>query len=343
MTITERSFGSTKSGDPVACYTLQDKGMSAEILSYGGTIRTLSVPAPGGIRDVALGFDNMAGYEAQGDYIGALVGRVANRIGGAHFSLNGQSCPLSANDGPNCLHGGFRSFDKRIWRVHEENGALVCSLHSPDLDGGFPGDVDIAVRYKITDGALCIEYSAEGSADTPLSLTNHCYFNLGGHGLGSIADHVVRICSDTITPVNGALIPTGNLLDVTGTPFDLREQQTLGAGLISTHPQLVLSGGYDHNFVLSSEPQRELTPAAALEYKGLRMTCLTTQPGIQFYSGNFLSGRKGKGGAIYGKHSGLCLETQSWPDAVNRPEFPDCILRKGAVYRHTTVYSFTQA
>ena len=342
MTIEKRLFGHTKHGCEVDCYRLENGGIAVEVLTYGGTIRSLTVPAPGGARDVVLGFDDMAGYEAQEGYIGATIGRVGNRIGGAHFILKGTSYAVDANDGPNCLHGGFRGFDKQVWEARLETDALALSLLSPDMDCGFPGNLNVEVRYSLISDALSIGYTAECDADTPVSLTNHCYFNLGGHGSGSIGAHTIQILAEAITQVDGMLIPTGELLDIADTPFDLSKPTIIGSGLSDSHPQIAAGNGYDHNFVLSHTPRRSLMPVAVLYYSGLTMACLTTQPGLQFYSGNHLSGASGKGGSIYSKHSGLCLETQAWPDAVNHPGFPDCVLKKGETYRHKTMYAFKQ-
>ena len=340
MTIEKRYFGETKDGEKVDCYTLADGDMSVEILTLGGIIRSISLPTAQGVRDVALGFDDVAGYEAQTGFIGALIGRVGNRIGKAVFKLGGKEYKLDKNDGDNNLHGGANGYDKLVWGAETETDALLLTLKSPDMDGGFPGNLSIEVRYALKDRALSIEYKAECDADTPVNLTNHCYFNLGGHSSGGIENHKLQIFSDSITPIDDTLIPTGELLDVAGTPFDLREPKAIGEGLSSDCPQMVLGGGYDHNFVLARELKRPLSPAAVLECDGVKMTCLTTKPGIQFYSGNFLSGENGKQNSIYAKRSGLCLETQFWPDSVNKPEFTDCILKKGEIYHHKTVYKF---
>ena len=340
MTIDKRPFGRIKDGVNVDCYTLADCGYSMEVLTYGGAIRSLIVPVAGGARDVALGFDDVASYEAHTAYFGAIIGRVANRIGGARFSLNGKDCSVDKNDGPNSLHGGYSGFDKQVWAVREEAGSLVLTLREGDEERGFPGNLDVEVRYGLVAGVLSIEYFAKSDKDTPLSLTNHCYFNLGGHDSGGIAGQKLQIFADCITPIDETLIPTGELMEVSGTPFDMKEPRLIGPGMESSHPQIVLGGGYDHNFVLSKEQSRALSLAAILEFDGLTMRCLTTEPGIQFYSGNFLSGELGKGGAIYNKRTGLCLETQRWPDAVNKPGFPNSVLRAGETYRSKTVYSF---
>jgi aldose 1-epimerase len=340
MTIEKRPFGQTKDGAKVDCYTLKDGGCSMEVLTYGGAIRSLVIPVAGGSRDITHGFDDVAGYEAHACYFGAIIGRVSNRIGGARFSQGGKEYSLDKNDGPNCLHGGYKGFDKKVWAAREEPGALALSLGEADAERGFPGNLDVEVRYSLIGGALSIEYIAKSDADTPVNLTNHAYFNLGGHDSGGIENHRIQIISDCITPIDETLIPTGELMDVIGTQFDLREPALIGPGLESTCLQIALAGGYDHNFVLSREPHRDLALAVVLEYGGLKMSCLTTKPGVQFYSGNFLSGEVGKGGAVYQKRSGICLEAQYWPDSVNKPGFPAPILRKGDTYRHKTVYEF---
>ena len=341
LTIDKNIFGYTKNGEEVDCYKLADDGITVEVLTYGGAVRSIVVPVGDGVRDVALGFDSVADYEGHSSYIGALIGRVGNRIGNARFSLGGKSFSVDANEGPNCLHGGFQGFDRRVWNARELKDCLALSLNSADLECGFPGNMAVEVRYSLKDGALIIEYIAECDEDTPISLTNHCYFNLGGHDSGNIENHRIQIFAQAITPVDERLIPTGELLDVTSTPFDLREPKTIGSGIAALHPQLALGSGYDHNYVLSKLPHQDLALSAILEYDGLKMTCHTTQPGLQFYSGNHLTELKGKDGATYSKRSGLCLETQSWPDAINHPEFPNSILRKNETYRHTTEYKFS--
>jgi len=257
--------------------------------------------------------------------------------------MNGRTYDLDANVGSYCLHGGFIGYDKQIWTAKEEPGALVLTLLDKEgTAAGFPGDVEVVVRYTLENGELGIEYTASGTEDTPINLTNHCYFNLGGHDAGSIEGHKIQIFSHKITPVDETLIPTGELMDVTGTPLDLRELTPIAPGMASTNLQIALAGGYDHNWVLSTEPYRALAPAAVVEYNGLSMSCLTTKPGIQFYGGNMMAGETGKGGAIYSKRTGLCLETQYWPNAVNIPHFPAPILRRGDVYKHKTVYKFNE-
>ncbi|MCL2153191.1 MAG: galactose mutarotase [Oscillospiraceae bacterium] len=339
----KRLLGYTKYGEKVDCYTLTAGELSVEILNYGGIIRSFTIQAFGSARDIALGFDDISGYETDTGYIGALVGRVANRIGNASYKLNGKYYQLEANNGPNCLHSGSYGYNRRIWDAQIDDGALALRLRDTGGNGGFPGKFEVEVRYTLSGERLIIEYKAVCDEDTPVSLTNHCYFNLGGHASGSIENHKITVFSNYITPVGDTLIPTGDLMDVANTPFDLRNRVKIGMGIDSDHPQIVLGGGYDHNFALSREPSRETSLAAVLEYDGLVLECLTTQPGIQFYSGNFLSGQTGKGGIIYNKRSGLCLETQNWPDAVNHSGFPDPILRKGDIYSHKTEYALRVA
>jgi len=334
----KRLFGHTASGKEVYSYTLTDSGYSLEVLTYGAAIRSLTVPIDGEKRDIASGFDDVAGYEAHKSYLGAVIGRVANRIGNARFTLNSKEYLLNQNDGSNCLHGGCNAYDKHVWDAEGQGDALVLKMIDSGKESKFPGDIEVEVTYRLKDGAVEIEYKAQSDEDTPINLTNHCYFNLGGHDSGGIEGHYLQVFSDYFTPINDNLIPTGEIMDVTDTPFDMRKPRHIGPGLDSSHPQIVLGGGYDHNYVLSHEPVNNLSVAAVLEFGGLRMTCETTKPGIQFYSGNFLTGDTGKGGAVYSKRTGLCLETQSWPDSINKKEFPDCVLRKGETYHHKTVY-----
>jgi len=343
MTIEKRLFGQTKDGNTVDLFTLNDDGFSVEIITYGAAIRSIIVPVAGGKRDVALGFDDMAGYESHKSYQGAIIGRMSNRVRDARYEMNGKSYHMDANTPPHSLHSGFKGFDKQVWSAKEEQDALVLTL--VDKEGtcaGLPGDMTVEVKYTLANGELGIEYTATCTEDCPVNLTNHVYFNLISHDAGGIEDHKMQIFSHKITAMDDALVTTGELLDVSGTPFDLRELTPIRPGLERSCPQMELGGGYDHNWVLSNEPHRELAMAAVLECDGLSMTCLTTKPGVQFYSGNMMSGEIGKGGAVYSKRTGLCLETQYWPNSVNIPEFPAPILRKGEVYNHKTVYRFRE-
>ena len=343
MIIEKRPFGHTKDGREVDLYMLKDSGFIVEIITYGAAIRSIHVPVAGESRDVALGFDDMAGYEADKSYQGAVIGRISNRVANAQYEMNVKTYKMDLNNGSNCLHGGFIGLDKQVWTATEESGALVLSL--TDKEGtaaGLPGNLEVKTKYTLENGELGIEYKAICDDDTPINLTNHCYFNLAGHDAGGIENHKLQIFSHKITPIDETLIPTGELMDVTDTPFDLRELTAIGPGFSRNCPQMELGGGYDHNWVLSNEPSRDLAMAAVLECDGLSMACLTTKPGIQFYSGNMLPGAIGKNGAVYAKRTGLCLETQYWPNSVNIPHFPSAILRKGEIYNHKTVYRFRE-
>ena len=267
------------------------------------------------------------------------MGRVANRIGGAAFELNGKSYPLAANSGPNCLHGGVRGFNQAVWQAREVDGSLVLTHVSPDGDEGFPGTLEVRVTYSLTaDGVLRLDYWAKSDADTLCNLTNHSYFNLLGHDAGTLAGQQVEIFADAITQTDENSTPTGALLPVEGTPFDLRRPRDFLEGLAMDHPQLALGNGYDHNFALHTAPVSPLSLAARVSGGGLVLECLTTQPGLQLYTANYLDGTPGKGGASYGPRSAFCLETQSWPDAIHHASFPSPVLRAGELYRHTTVY-----
>jgi len=343
MTIEKKPFGQTKNGVAVELYSLIDAGFTVDIITYGAAIRSICVPVGDTVRDVALGFDDIAGYETNKSFHGAVIGRIGNRVANASYEMNGKTYNLDKNDGPNSLHGGFVGFDKQVWTASEEQGALVLTLLDKEgTAAGYPGDMTAQVKYTLENGELGIEYSATCSEDTPINLTNHCYFNLAGHNSGSIVNHKIQIFSDKITGTDETLIPTGELTDVGGTPFDLRELTIISAGIDSDNEQIKLGGGYDHNWVLAGEPVRALSKAAVLECDGLSMECTTTKPGIQFYSGNMQAGETGKLGALYGKRTGLCLETQYWPNSVNTPSFPAPILRKGDTYNAKTVYKFKE-
>ena len=332
-------FGFTAGGEEVSAWTIRAGGYSARVLSYGGVLQSFSVPAPEGERDIVLGFDTLAEYEAQNKYIGALVGRVANRIGGASFTLGGVRYPLAANSGPNCLHGGRRGFDRAVWRGEARGELLVLTHRSPDGEEGFPGALEAEVSYSLSPaGELTIRYFAKSDRDTLCSLTNHSYFNLAGHGAGSLAGQSIRVNARAITPIDQTGVPTGELMPVEGTPFDLTRGRPFLEGLAESHPQLALGSGYDHNFALHSHPAGPLAPAAEVRGAGLVLTCETTQPGMQLYTANFLAGERGKGGACYGPRSAFCLEAQGWPDAIHHPGFPSPVLRAGEEYRHTTLY-----
>lgn len=335
-------FGVTADGQAVDQWSLHAGPYVAQVLTYGGVLHSFIVPTADGSRDIVLGYDSLAEYEAQDKYLGALVGRVANRIGGAAFDLNGIHYPLAANNGPNCLHGGLRGFDRAVWKAQEENGALVLTHVSPAGEEGFPGTLEVKVTYTLTeDGTLTLDYQAKSDADTLCNLTNHSYFNLLGHAHGSLEGQQVQIWADAITETDADSTPTGVLLPVEGTPFDLRTPRDFLQGLAMEHPQLTLGNGYDHNFTLRSEPVSPLGLVAKVTGGGLSLECRTTQPGLQLYTANYLDGSSGKAGATYGPRSAFCLETQAWPDAIHHPNFPSVVLKAGEEYHHTTSYRVT--
>lgn len=345
FTYSKKFWGTTASGQAVDCYTLENGRISAEILTYGGAVRSLRVPNAQGVpTDVVLGFDDLATYEAQDKFIGALIGRHANRIEAAQFTLDGITYPLYANDGRNQLHGGRIGYDRRVWDAEIEDGALVLSLLSPDGEEGFPGTVRVQVRYSLTEtDGLRIDYTAETDQKTVCNLTNHSYFNLAGHDSGSIADQQIALCASFYTPANGECLPDGTIAPVDGTPMDLREMAPIGAQIDDPFEQLQFAGGYDHNWIVDGKPGT-LRPAAQAfcPQSGIRMTVLTTCPGLQFYSGNSLDGcPDGKGGAHYARRCAFCLETQYFPNSLCHPAFPQPIIQPDRPFCETTIYEFS--
>lgn len=337
-------FGTTKSGDAVTRYLLEDGSLAVSILDYGGTVQALTVPdRTGKPIDIVLGMDTVCGYEAQNKFLGALIGRCANRIAQGRFSLNGKDYALRCNDGSNHLHGGL-GFDKRIWQAAANGSSLQLRLHSADGDEGYPGNLDVQVTYTLEHGALMLDYWAKSDADTICNLTNHTYFNLSGHGSGSVASQYIRLFAGQYTPADALSIPTGAIDSVANTPMDLRTSQIIGDGIDRDFDQLRFAGGFDHNWVIDGA-SNQLRPAAEAfsPVTGIRMRTETTMPGIQFYSGNYLDGCPiGKGGAAYGKRCGFCLETQFFPDAMHHPAFPQPVLHAGDIYHQQTVYRFSQ-
>jgi aldose 1-epimerase len=341
-------FGKTREGAPVRIYTLTNKyGVQATITNYGGRIVSLKVPdKKGAMADVVLGFDSIEGYLNENPYFGALIGRYANRIGHAQFTLDGVLYKVPKNDGDNSLHGGTRGFDKVVWTAREmKDGGLEFSYLSKDGEEGYPGNCKVTVIYHLTDAnELKIEYAASTDKDTVVNLTNHSYFNLKGGG--DILGHRLTLNAPLFTPIDSGLIPTGELKPVAGTPFDFRTSTAIGARIEQNDEQLKLGKGYDHNWVIDKKRVGpDLTLAARVEEpeSGRVMEVWTTQPGIQFYTGNFLDGTiKGKGGKVYARRSALCLETQHFPDSPNKPAFPSVVLKPGMEFKSTTVYRFTK-
>lgn len=318
-----------------------DKGMSASFTNFGAAVQSLFVPDKNGrSEDILLGYDTLEEYAEGGSCHGATVGRVANRIGGAKFTLNGKEYRLTANDGKNTLHGGNFGYNKRVWSIEGvEDGvspSVTFGLVSPDGEEHFPGRLSLSARYTLKDNSLVIEYSAKAVSDTPVNLTNHAYFNLKGEGNGDIKDHIVRINARQYTPADEGLIPTGVLAYVTGTAFDFLSPKRVGEDMDNGR----LPNGYDNNFVLGMT--REMRTAAEVyePHSGRVMTVSTDKPGLQFYIGIGLNGEHGKNGHIYNQYAGLCLESQFFPDSPNKPDFPSCIVKAGEEYRCVTVYSF---
>lgn len=338
-------FGATPDGAPVDLLTLTAGKLTCRIITYGGAVQSLTVPdRTGRPVDVVLGFDTLEDYLRQDKYIGALIGRYANRIGGARFPLDGRDYALAANDGPNHLHGGNVGFDKQVWTVERlTRNAAVLSLVSPDGQEGYPGTLTVRVTYRLTPGGLELSYWAQSDADTLCSLTNHTYFNLDGHASGPVQRQRVQLPAQFYTPTDPQSIPTGEIAPVAGTPMDLREGAAIGKGADRAFVQLRQAGGFDHNWLVPG-PIGVLRPAgrAWSDKTGITLEVFTTQSGVQFYSGNYLDGcPAGKSGAPYARRWGFCLETQAFPDAPNIPHFPSALLSKGKLYRHKTVYRFS--
>src|SRR5213082_1687074 len=355
--IAREPFGSTERGEAVSAYTLKNAhGIELQVLDYGGIIVSLRVPdRTGRLGDVALGFDSLTDYQRGSPYFGALIGRYGNRIARGRFTLDGRGYTLATNNGPNHLHGGVRGFDKVVWKVapfqHADSVGLVLTYTSPDGEEGYPGTLRATVTYTLTDSnQLIFDYHATTDRATPVNLTQHSYFNLAGDGTGDILGHVVMLNADRFTPVDSTLIPTGEIRSVAGTPFDFRTPTPIGTRIDQNDPQLRFGRVYDHNFVLNKGGSGgkggtgdEMTFAARVyePTSGRVMEISTTEPGLQFYSGNFLDGTlRGKQGVVYGHRGGFAMETQHFPDSPNKPAFPSTILRPGEDYRTRTIYRF---
>ncbi|MCM2129465.1 aldose epimerase family protein [Larsenimonas rhizosphaerae] len=355
----ERSaFGTLPDGRRVDLYRIVNgNGVEMEVTNYGGIITSLKTPdAQGRLDDIVLGFGSLDGYlsdayRQSNPYFGALIGRYGNRIAGGTFELNGKTYDLAKNDGPNHLHGGDKGFNRVLWNAtpfeNDSGSGLVLTYTSADGEEGYPGKLDVEVTYTLTDNnELAIDYKATTTRATPVNLTQHSYFNLGGEGSGDILDHQVMINADEFTPINETLIPTGEIKSVKGTPFDFTKATAIGEQINDDNQQLVRARGYDHNFVIDRASATDDTLVLAARVSdpesGRVMEVATTEPGIQFYSGNFLDGTlTGKGGNAYGHRSGLALETQHYPDSPNQADFPSTILKPGDTYQSRTVYTFS--
>ena len=345
--VSQAPFGNTKDGKAVELYTMTNShGVEVRAMTYGGIITSIKVPdRSGAMADVVLGFDTLDGYLTDPPYFGAIVGRYGNRIAKGQFTLDGRTYKLATNNGPNHLHGGIKGFDKVVWTARSVESAegvgVALTRVSPDGEEGYPGNLNTTVTYILTDrNELIVRYQATADKATPVNLTQHSYFNLAGGG--DILGHELTLNADRYTPVDATLIPTGELAPVQGTPFDFRRRTAIGARIKQDDPQLKNGNGYDHNWVLNRTGTGLQVAARVVEPKtGRTLEVSTTEPGVQFYSGNFLDGTiKGKGGVVYNLRNGFCLETQHFPDSPNHSNFPTTILRPGDTYSSQTVFTF---
>ena len=347
--LTKEDYGTTPEGEKVEQYTLTNKaGMEVKIITYGGRIASLKVPDKNGeFEDVILGFDSISQYTSDNPYFGALIGRYGNRIAGGKFSLDGEEYQLPQNDGQNSLHGGDKGFDKVVWtaEVPADSTSLVLTYKSKDGEMGYPGNLDVQVTYTLNeDNSLDVDYEAETDKKTVVNLTQHSYFNLTGDFDNTILDHEVVINADQFLPVDETLIPTGEIRDVEGTPFDFTEAKIVGKEIEAENEQLKLGLGYDHCWVLDDQSEDMHFAASAYDPESGRfMEVSTTEPGIQFYTGNFLDGTLPQQGGYgtYAKRSGFCLETQHYPDSPNQEKFPAVVLNPGEQYSSKTTFKFS--
>jgi aldose 1-epimerase len=349
-TIGAASFGNTTDGTAVQIYTLCNRnGMEARIMTYGGIVESLKVPDRNGrLGDVVLGYDNLAGYLTNSPFFGALIGRYGNRIAKGQFTLDGQTYTLPTNNPPNSLHGGDKGFFARVWKaaalVTSNGPVLQLSYLSEDGEEGYPGNMSVTATYTITeDNALRLDFEATSDKDTVCNLTHHSYFNLAGQGNGDILGDMLYINANSFTPVDATLIPTGELRPVDGTPFDFRQPTAIGARINADDQQIKFGPGYDHNWVINKPAgQLGLMARVSEPISGRVMEVFSTEPGLQFYSGNFLNGSiMGKDGMVYRYRSAFCMEPQHYPDSPNHPEFPSTELKPGETYHNTIIYKFS--
>lgn len=334
-------FGQTKQGETVTAYCLQNsRGVSAVILNYGCIIQSIRIPsAKGELCDVVLGYDSVQEYEENGGYVGAVIGRVGNRIGGSQFTLNGKTYRLYANDGNNHLHGGIKGFDKFIWNAFIKGNVLELTRVSPDGEENYPGNLTVKVSYELTDeNELKISYDADTDADTIVNFTNHSYFNLNGRG--TVLGHDLQVLADEFTENDAQCLPTGKFLSTSGTPLDFKVAKPIGRDIDDNNIQLINGNGYDHNFVLSDTAPLKKAAILHSPETGITMTTFTTLPGVQLYSGNWLTPRKGKNGSQIDRRDAVCLETQVFPNAMAYSHFPSPILIKNERLHSETVYRF---
>lgn len=343
MGIFEKNFGMTSKGETIL-YTITNKNnMSISVTDFGATLVRVLVPKQNGEKvDVVLGYDDAKGYEEGTVFFGASVGRCANRIGTASFTLNGRTYELVKNDNGNNLHSGLDFYNKRIWQVEEAKGNHVTFvLHSPDGDQGYPGTLDMRVTYELTEeNEVKIVYDAVPDADTIINMTNHSYFNLDGHDSGSVLEQEVQIDADAFTRADAESIPTGELVDVTGTPMDFRQKKAIGRDIEIPYEPLIFGRGYDHNWVLNRKPGFKKVAEMRGKKSGITMHVFTDLPGMQLYTANFVEHEKGKDGALYQMRHAACFETQYFPDAIHKEQFASPVCRKGEPYHTCTMYQF---
>ncbi|QBG48763.1 galactose mutarotase [Verrucomicrobia bacterium S94] len=340
MTITTAHFGTTREGQEVTAFTLEHGSVKARIMNYGATILSIECPdRDGNPADVVCGFDSLGEYQSDiNPYFGACCGRYANRIAQGSFTLDGKEYALTVNNPPNALHGGLAGFDKKVWDAEIVGDAVRMTLVSPDGEEGYPGTLTVHLTYSLSAaGELRLDYEASTDKKTVLNLTNHSYFNLGGHNSGSVHDQMIRIHADHYTEVDDNATPTGRILPVAGTEMDLTVPTPIGKRIAE-----VQGRGYDHNYCINQSEAGALTLAAEVTdpRSGRRMECWTTEPGVQFYAANYVENVPGKGGAVYNIQESFCLEAQHWPDSPNHPEFPSTELAPGEVYQQTSIYKF---
>lgn len=346
MSVEKSFWGMTKDGKEVHKYFIaNEQGANLEVIDYGAILVSVCVPDNTGLlRDVVLGYDRLEDYEENPNFFGATIGRSCNRIANGRFEINSVTYQMDQNENENNLHSGKNGFEKRIWNVDEADGDhVVFSLLSPDGDEGFPGEFKISVTYTLTEeNEVKIHYSGICDKDTVANMTNHSYFNLGGHDSGLVPDQILQINADSFTPVaDSKSIPTGEIAPVKGTPMDFTDEKPIGRDMEADFEQLVFTGGYDHNYVLNNQNGTvRLAAKAKCEESGIGLEVYTDTPGVQFYAGNFISGSAGKDGVSYEPRTGFCLETQYYPNSINEPGFPSPILKKGDRYETTTIYHF---
>jgi len=347
--VKKEAFGTTSDGKAVELYTLTNThGIEVRVMTYGGIIVSVKTPDKSGhLGDITLGFDSLADYLAKNPFFGALVGRYGNRIANGKFTLDGKEYTLAKNNGPNALHGGLKGFDKVVWQAESFQKSaevgVILKYTSADGEEGYPGTLHVTVTYTLEDkNEFSLDYHATTDKATPINLTNHTYFNLAGEESGDILREELMLNADHFTPVDATLIPTGKIVSVKGTPLDFTKPTAIGARINDPHEQMAFGGGYDHNFVINRQgPGLALAARVYDPGSGRVLEVDTSEPGVQFYTSNFLDGVLGKHGHIYNKRNAFCLETQHYPDSPNKPSFPSSILRPGQTFHSTTVWKFS--